>query len=91
MDVLPAAMLAAGLASGVHCVGMCGGIAAAFDTRAANADAKRVIPIREQAFWRRRVAFNLGRITTYAAAGAAAGTLGALLAQALRQAINPQA
>lgn len=77
MDVLPVAMLAAGLASGVHCVGMCGGIAAAFDTRLANADAKRVIPIREQAFWRRRVAFNLGRITTYAAAGAVAGTLGA--------------
>jgi sulfite exporter TauE/SafE len=25
------AMLAAGLASGVHCVGMCGGIVAAFD------------------------------------------------------------
>jgi sulfite exporter TauE/SafE len=70
MDVLPVAMLAAGLASGVHCVGMCGGIVAAFDTR-------HVIPIKEQAYWRRRLAFNLGRISTYAAAGAMAGTLGA--------------
>jgi len=70
VDFLPVAMLAAGLASGVHCVGMCGGIVAAFDT-------KRVIPIREKSFWERRVAFNLGRISTYAAAGAAAGSLGA--------------
>jgi uncharacterized protein len=77
MEVLPVAMLAAGLASGVHCVGMCGGIVAAFDTRVANSDAKRVIPIREQDVWGRRLAFNLGRITTYAAAGAIAGTLGA--------------
>jgi sulfite exporter TauE/SafE len=70
VDFLPFAMLAAGLASGVHCVGMCGGIVAAFDV-------KRVIPIREANLWGRRLAFNLGRITTYAAAGAAAGTLGA--------------
>ena len=70
MDFLPAAMLAAGLASGAHCVGMCGGIVAAFDLR-------RVIPIRESDVWRRRLAFNLGRISTYAGAGAAAGALGA--------------
>jgi len=70
MEFLPVAMLAAGLASGVHCVGMCGGIVAAFDV-------KRVIPIRQQTFWGRRVAFNLGRISTYAAAGALAGSLGA--------------
>ena len=70
MDVLPLAMLAAGLASGVHCVGMCGGIVTSFEVR-------RAIPIREEFFWGKRVAFNLGRITTYAVAGAAAGTLGA--------------
>ena len=63
-------MLAAGFAAGVHCVGMCGGIAAAFDS-------SRVIPIREKTHWGRRLAFNLGRISSYAAAGAAAGTLGA--------------
>ncbi len=81
MDLLPAAhfppvaMFAAGLAAGVHCVAMCGGIVAAFDS-------KRVIPIRaamgrERQEWGRRIAFNLGRISTYAAAGAAAGALGA--------------
>jgi hypothetical protein len=70
VDFLPFAMLAAGLASGVHCVGMCGGIVAAFDV-------KRVIPIREANFWGRRLAFNLGRISTYAAAGTLAGSLGA--------------
>ena len=63
-------MLAAGLASGVHCVGMCGGIVAAFDSG-------RVIPIREKIVWMNRIAFNLGRISTYSAAGAAAGSVGA--------------
>jgi sulfite exporter TauE/SafE len=70
MEALIAAMFAAGLASGVHCVAMCGGIVAAFD-------ANRVIPIRESGAWQRRLAFNLGRICTYSAAGAAAGTFGA--------------
>jgi uncharacterized protein len=72
MEFLPAAMLAAGLASGVHCVGMCGGIVTAFDHAGT-----RVIPIREKTDWARRIAFNLGRLSTYAAAGAVAGTLGA--------------
>lgn len=71
MDVLPVAMLAAGLASGVHCVGMCGGIVAAFDAR-------RCIRIEEPGRWKRHLAFNLGRISTYAVAGALAGTLGAV-------------
>ena len=75
MDALAAAMLAAGMASGVHCVAMCGGIVTAFDLR-------RVIAIqpagvRAAVDWQRRFAFNLGRISTYSAAGAAAGTLGA--------------
>ena len=69
MDALFLAMLAAGLASGLHCVGMCGGIVAAFDF-------DRVIPIRAKTNWYRRLAFNLGRISTYAVAGAAAGLLG---------------
>jgi len=69
MDALLAAMFAAGLASGVHCVGMCGGIVAAFDSR-------RVIAIRAKTDWRRRIVFNLGRISTYAVAGAVAGLLG---------------
>ncbi|MGB3937633.1 MAG: sulfite exporter TauE/SafE family protein, partial [Burkholderiales bacterium] len=72
MEPLAAAMFAAGLASGVHCVAMCGGIVAAFDVQ-------RTIPIRsvgEGAFWARRLWFNAGRISTYALAGALAGTVG---------------
>jgi sulfite exporter TauE/SafE len=77
MDALLAAMFAAGLASGLHCVAMCGGIVAAFDTGVANLHSNRVIPIRARTDWYRRLAFNLGRISTYAVAGAAAGLLGA--------------
>jgi sulfite exporter TauE/SafE len=75
MDALPLAMLAAGLAAGAHCVAMCGGIVAAFD--AAPPAAGRTIRLREPGAWQRRLAFNAGRISTYAAAGALAGTLGA--------------
>jgi sulfite exporter TauE/SafE len=57
-----------GLASGVHCVGMCGGFVAAFQG----------IPIRqaEPARGRRLALFNAGRISTYALLGAAAGLAG---------------
>jgi sulfite exporter TauE/SafE len=59
----------AGLLGGVHCAGMCGGIAAAL------AAASRGPAIARQA------AFNAGRIASYGVAGAAAGlTGGALLA-----------
>ena len=63
MDALFAALFAAGLASGVHCIAMCGGIVAVFD-------AARVIPIRAKPAWGRRMVFNLGRISTYSVAGA---------------------
>jgi hypothetical protein len=76
VDFLPAAMLAAGLASGLHCVGMCGGIVTAFDARGGSRRLA-VIPVRPASAWGRRLAFNAGRISTYAAAGAAAGLLGA--------------
>ena len=70
---LPLAMLAAGLASGVHCLGMCGGIVTAFS-------GARTIPIRDVLAppreWPRQLAFNAGRIATYTTAGAFAGALG---------------
>jgi uncharacterized protein len=71
METLLPAMLALGLASGLHCVGMCGGIVAAFSAR-------RVIPITDaaRAGRLRPLVFNAGRITTYAALGAAAGAAG---------------
>lgn len=70
---LAAAMFVAGLASGVHCIGMCGGIVTAFGTR-------RVIALHSlpahQPDAARQIAFNAGRIATYAALGAAAGLAG---------------
>ena len=70
------AMLALGLASGMHCVGMCGGFVAAFSS-------PRVIPIVPEKSTKRILLFNAGRITTYAALGAASGFLGGELAFAL--------
>ena len=72
------AMALLGAASGLHCVGMCGGIVTAFSSRKISFGK----PTRE---WPRQLAFNAGRITSYALAGAAAGALGsgALLAEAL--------
>jgi len=70
---LAAGMLVAGLASGVHCIGMCGGIVGAFAAQA---------PVRFDAGgprrreWQRQLAFNAGRILSYAVAGTLAGSLG---------------
>ena len=58
------AMAALGLASGVHCAGMCGGFASAFSISKPHSGALFL--------------FNAGRISSYAAGGAAAGALGAL-------------
>jgi len=73
--VLLLALFVAGIASGVHCVGMCGGIVTAFS-------AGRTIPIatarRGGAEFARQLAFNAGRITSYTAAGATAGFVGGL-------------
>jgi sulfite exporter TauE/SafE len=84
VDALLPAMLAFGLASGLHCVGMCGGIVAAFSAR-------RVIPIaaapRAAPEWRRQLMFNAGRSATYTLGGAAAGALGG--AAALMQGALP--
>ena len=61
--------LLAGLLGGVHCVGMCGGIVAAFSFRADGSKPP----------FRLHLAYNLGRITSYAMFGALAGALGASL------------
>jgi sulfite exporter TauE/SafE len=73
---LPLTMLVAGLASGVHCLGMCGGIISAFSAR-------RVISLPDAARavkpeWPRQLAFNSGRIASYTAAGAVVGSVGGL-------------
>lgn len=67
MGALAAAALVAGFLGGVHCIGMCGGIAGALSA-AARGPALR-----------RQAAFNVGRIVSYTAAGALAGGLGSLV------------
>ncbi len=63
------AALLAGLLGGVHCVGMCGGIVAAFSFRADGS----VPP------FRLHLGYNFGRVLSYTLFGALAGTLGASL------------
>lgn len=74
--VLTAAL--AGLAGGSHCIGMCGGIATML-SRPSNLNSARVIPIvsARQVVWLDILQLHLGRLFTYAMAGALAGSLGA--------------
>jgi sulfite exporter TauE/SafE len=67
-------MLVAGLASGVHCLGMCGGIVGAFAAQSPIALTRGHGGARRE--WARQLAFNAGRVASYAAAGALAGTVG---------------
>lgn len=63
-----------GFAGSVHCLGMCGGIAAAAGARLGDGSGPGAVP--------RGVAFNAGRIASYAALGALVGAVaGALLGQ----------
>jgi hypothetical protein len=62
------AVLLTGLLGGVHCAGMCGGIVAALSGQVP-AGTRR---------WPLHLSYNLGRITSYAVAGAAAGAIGSL-------------
>lgn len=66
---LPAAGFLLGLASGVHCLGMCGGIVAAFSSGSAQGP-------RKTPAWPLLAAFNAGRVGAYTFAGAAAGAFG---------------
>ncbi len=65
---------AIGLLSALHCIGMCGGIAG---------DLSLSLPAVRRAHWWGLVtyllAFNLGRVLSYALAGAAFGSLGGVL------------
>lgn len=65
---------AIGLLSALHCIGMCGGIAGALSLS---------LPAARRAHWRGLLvyllAYNLGRVLSYALAGAAFGSLGGVL------------
>ena len=61
-----------GLLGGVHCAGMCGGIVSALSLQTPGATA------RSAPAWSIHLAYNLGRISSYAVAGALIGALGSL-------------
>lgn len=61
-----------GLLGGVHCAGMCGGIVSALSMQMPERRAER------GPAWAIHLAYNLGRIASYAIAGAAMGALGSL-------------
>ncbi len=63
-----AAAFVAGLVGGVHCAGMCGGIVGALCNSSGRRDTAPPL--------RYLLAYNAGRITSYACAGALAGALG---------------
>jgi sulfite exporter TauE/SafE len=67
---LPLTLFALGLASGLHCLGMCGGIVTAFSTTRVLQPRARLLP--------NQLLFNAGRIASYSAAGLVAGATGAL-------------
>lgn len=78
------AALIMGLLGGPHCAAMCGGITATLtfglDERV-RASVPRQLPY--------LLAYNLGRIASYTAAGAAAGALGAAVALGAPQGLGP--
>jgi uncharacterized protein len=85
MDSLLLAAFVVGLAGGVHCVGMCGGIVAAVTLRAGAVHAVSPGSGATVAAGRAgagqlsfQLAFNLGRIASYAVAGAVVGAIGSL-------------
>lgn len=64
-----AAVFVVGLLGGAHCLGMCGGIVAALTVRMPGERPRRSLTL----------AYNAGRIATYAGAGALAGGAGSLV------------
>ncbi len=68
------AVFLVGLLGGVHCAGMCGGIVSALTVQMpAQTASPGTVPA-----WTLHLAYNLGRITSYAVAGALLGALGSL-------------
>ena len=83
-----AAMLATaflvGLAGGVHCLAMCSGIVAALQIRGDGGESGGTLPERARPALLRQLAYSLGRVSSYAAAGAIAGGAGSLAIEAQR-------
>ncbi len=66
----------AGALGGVHCVAMCGGFVAALSGAGVPARAQGASLLPARVLARRQLAYNLGRITTYALLGALLGGAG---------------
>ena len=66
------AVFLVGLLGGVHCAGMCGGIVSALTLQMPGKSSERG-PV-----WLIHLSYNLGRISSYALAGAVMGALGSL-------------
>lgn len=73
MSALPLAAFLFGLASGVHCIGMCGGIVAAFSAPNVVRGPNEVPASPSLGLM---ALFNTGRVSAYTLAGAIAGALG---------------
>ena len=71
MGALATTAFLVGLAGGVHCAAMCGGIVAALNLRAS-------VSMPAGARFGRQLAYSLGRVASYAFAGAVAGGVGGL-------------
>jgi sulfite exporter TauE/SafE len=71
VGALAATAFLVGLAGGVHCVAMCGGIVAALNLRGPR-------PARAAGELARQFGYSLGRIASYSCAGAVAGGMGSL-------------
>ncbi|MFT2090866.1 sulfite exporter TauE/SafE family protein [Paraglaciecola sp. 2405UD69-4] len=69
--------LVIGLAGGVHCVGMCGGIVGAFSYAIPKGASTQIYAI----------SYNLGRISSYTLAGVLTGWLGQMVSQQVDQGI----
>lgn len=69
LETIALAALMAGLMGGLHCAAMCGGIVCLLNAPSGAAPRARTT-------WRFPLAYNAGRIASYAVAGALAGTVG---------------
>ncbi len=68
MDLVLVSVFVAGLLGGTHCAGMCGGIVSALSLSG---------PQEQRSTFGRLLAYNLGRVGSYTAAGVLAGGTGA--------------
>lgn len=68
------AVFLVGLLGGTHCAAMCGGIVSALTSQTPVPSAGRP----PQSAWQLHLAYNVGRIASYTAAGAVMGTIGSV-------------